>query len=78
MFSLNFNNLSHNIRKLVVNNTRFYHSDFQIIDNHQLSPTNSLIIKKINEIENLDKHEVELLIWMIKDLDEVKSTHKKR
>ena len=42
------------------------------------SSTKSLIIKKINEIENLEKHEVELLISMVKDLhDEVKDNHKK-
>ena len=40
--------------------------------------TKSLIIKKINDIENLEKHEVELLISMVKDLhDEVKDNHKK-
>jgi voltage-gated potassium channel len=39
--------------------------------------TKSMIIKKINDIENLEKNEVELLISMVKDLhDEVKSTHK--
>ena len=39
--------------------------------------TKSMIIKKINEIENLEKNEVELLISMVKDLhDEVKNTHK--
>jgi len=32
------------------------------------SSTKSLIIKKINNIENLEKHEVELLINMVKDL----------
>jgi voltage-gated potassium channel Kch len=37
--------------------------------------TKSLIIKKINDIENLEKNEVELLISMVKDLhDEVKSS----
>lgn len=37
------------------------------------SSTKSLIIKKINNIENLEKHEVELLISMVKDLhDEAK------
>jgi voltage-gated potassium channel len=37
--------------------------------------TKSMIIKKINEIENLEKNEVELLISMVKDLhDEVKNT----
>jgi voltage-gated potassium channel len=37
--------------------------------------TKSMIIKKINEIENLEKNEVELLISMVKDLhDEVKKT----
>ena len=42
------------------------------------SSTKSLIIKKINDIENLEKHEVELLISMVKDLhDEVKDNHKK-
>ena len=36
--------------------------------------TKSMIIKKINETENLEKNEVELLISMVKDLhDEVKS-----
>ena len=41
------------------------------------SSTKSLIIKKIHEIENLEKHEVELLISMVKDLhDEVKSNRK--
>lgn len=36
--------------------------------------TKSMIIKKINDIENLEKNEVELLISMVKDLhDEVKS-----
>lgn len=40
--------------------------------------TKSMIIKKINEIENLEKNEVELLISMVKDLhDEVKNSHKK-
>ena len=40
--------------------------------------TKSMIIKKINEIENLEKNEVELLISMVKDLhDEVKDSHKK-
>ena len=40
--------------------------------------TKSLIIKKINDIENLEKHEVELLISMVKDLhDEVKDNRKK-
>ena len=40
--------------------------------------TKSMIIKKINEIENLEKNEVELLISMVKDLhDEVKSGRKK-
>ena len=42
------------------------------------SSTKSLIIKKIGEIENLEKHEVELLISMVKDLhDEIKNTRKK-
>ena len=42
------------------------------------SSTKSLIIKKIHEIENLEKHEVELLISMVKDLhDEVKGNRKK-
>ena len=42
------------------------------------SSTKSLIIKKIHEIENLEKHEVELLISMVKDLhDEVKSNRRK-
>ena len=36
--------------------------------------TKSMIIKKINDIENLEKNEVELLISMVKDLhDEVKN-----
>lgn len=36
--------------------------------------TKLMIIKKINEIENLEKNEVELLISMVKDLhDEVKN-----
>jgi len=40
--------------------------------------TKSMIIKKINDIENLEKNEVELLISMVKDLhDEVKNSHKK-
>ena len=40
--------------------------------------TKSMIIKKINEIENLEKNEVELLISMVKDLhDEVKNNYKK-
>ena len=40
--------------------------------------TKSMIIKKINDIENLEKNEVELLISMVKDLhDEVKSGRKK-
>ena len=39
--------------------------------------TKSMIIKKINKIENLEKNEVELLISMVKDLhDEVKNTHR--
>ena len=42
------------------------------------SSTKSLIIKKIHEIEHLEKHEVELLISMVKDLhDEVKNNDKK-
>lgn len=42
------------------------------------SSTKSMIVKKINDIENLEKHEVELLISMVKDLhDEVKRNHKK-
>lgn len=42
------------------------------------SSTKSMIIKKIHEIENLEKHEVELLISMLKDLhDEVKGSRKK-
>ena len=42
------------------------------------SSTKSLIIKKISEIENLEKHEVELLISMVKDLhDEVKTNRQK-
>ena len=42
------------------------------------SSTKSLIIRKIHEIENLEKHEVELLISMVKDLhDEVKINRKK-
>jgi len=40
--------------------------------------TKSMIIKKINDIENLEKNEVELLISMVKDLhDEVKNSRKK-
>ena len=40
--------------------------------------TKSMIIKKINKIENLEKNEVELLISMVKGLhDEVKNNHKK-
>jgi voltage-gated potassium channel len=40
--------------------------------------TKSLIVKKINDIENLERNEVELLISMVKDLhDEVKNSHKK-
>lgn len=36
--------------------------------------TKSMIIKKINDIENLEKNEVELLISMVKDLhDEIKN-----
>lgn len=43
------------------------------------SSTKSMIIKKINDIENLEKNEVELLISLVKDLhDEVKSNYKKR
>ena len=43
------------------------------------SSTKSLIVKKINDIENLEKHEVELLISMVKDLhDEVKDNRTKR
>jgi len=42
------------------------------------SSTKSMIIKKINDIENLEKNEVELLISMVKDLhDEVKNNRKK-
>ena len=42
------------------------------------SSTKSMIIKKINDIENLEKNEVELLISLVKDLhDEVKSNRKK-
>lgn len=42
------------------------------------SSTKSLIIKKINEIENLEKNEVELLISMVKDLhDEARTNNKK-
>ena len=41
------------------------------------SSTKSLIIKKINNIEDLERHEVELLISMVKDLhDEVKNNSK--
>ena len=41
--------------------------------------TKSMIIKKINDIENLEKNEVELLISMVKDLhDEIKNSHKKK
>jgi len=37
-----------------------------------------MIIKKIDDIENLEKHEVEMLISMVKDLrDEAKSNRKK-
>jgi hypothetical protein len=40
--------------------------------------TKSMIIKKINKIENLEKNEVEMLISMVKDLhDEVKNSDKK-
>ena len=42
------------------------------------SSTKSLIIKKIHDIEYLEKHEVELLISMVKDLhDEIKNNRKK-
>ncbi len=42
------------------------------------SSTKSLIIKKISDIENLEKHEVELLISMVKDLhDELKTNRQK-
>ena len=42
------------------------------------SSTKSLIIKKISNIENLEKNEVELLISMVKDLhDEAKNNRKK-
>ena len=42
------------------------------------SSAKSLIVKKINEIENLEKHEVELLISMVKDLhDEIKNNRSK-
>lgn len=42
------------------------------------SSTKSMIIKKINDIENLEKNEVELLISLVKDLhDEVKNNQKK-
>lgn len=42
------------------------------------SSTKSLIIKKINKIESLEKNEVELLISMLKDLhEEVKNNRKK-
>ena len=41
------------------------------------SSTKSMIVRKIQEIENLEKHEVELLISMLKDLhDEVKNNKK--
>lgn len=41
--------------------------------------TKSLIIKKIEKIEHLEKHEVELLISMLKDLhDEARENHKHR
>lgn len=41
------------------------------------SSTKSMIIKKISNIENLEKHEVELLISLVKDLhDELKNNHK--
>ena len=43
------------------------------------SSTKSMIIKKIHDIEHLEKHEVELLISMVKDLhDEVKSNRRKQ
>jgi voltage-gated potassium channel len=42
------------------------------------SSTKSLIIRKIHEIEHLEKHEVELLISMVKDLhDEVRDNRKR-
>lgn len=42
------------------------------------SSTKSLIIRKIQEIEHLEKYEVELLISMVKDLhDEVKDNRKR-
>ena len=41
------------------------------------SSTKYMIVRKIQEIENLEKHEVELLISMLKDLhDEVKNNKK--
>lgn len=42
------------------------------------SSTKSLIIKKINDIENLEKNEVELLISMVKDLHDEAKTNDKR
>jgi len=42
------------------------------------SSTKSLIIKKINDIENLEKHEVELLISMVKDLHNEVETNRKK
>ena len=42
------------------------------------SSTKAMIIRKIHDIENLEKNEVELLISIVKDLhDEVKNNHKK-
>jgi voltage-gated potassium channel len=42
------------------------------------SSTKALIIKKISDIENLEKNEVELLISMVKDLhDEAKTNRQK-
>ena len=42
------------------------------------SAAKSLIIKKIEKIEDLEQNEVELLISMVKDLhDEIKENHKK-
>ena len=40
--------------------------------------TKFMIIKKIDDIENMEKNEVEVIISMVKDLhDEVKSGRKK-
>lgn len=43
------------------------------------SEAKQLLTKKINEIEKLEKHEVELLITMLKDLhDELRQTRSKK